>query len=94
MEPAPSPMDWLERWIRRTGLQDLATFLLEAFAPLAPLGSQVTYLLEPLVGGKGWAADLEQFLADPDERERFARRLSEPTHRAATGGAESTQETE
>jgi hypothetical protein len=57
----------LDAWItlaRRQRLAGWAAFLVESFEPLAPVGAQLLYVMEPVLGLKrattrGWAKALE-----------------------------------
>lgn len=54
--------------LREHGLHQLAGVLLSAARPLAVLGAQAAYFLEPLVGGReGWLRDFAILLEDPQE---------------------------
>lgn len=60
--------------VRRWGLAPWAAALLEALEPLALVGAQVGYLLEPIFGGdalRDWASVLE----DPEQRADLTDRL-------------------
>jgi hypothetical protein len=59
--------------LRRAGLDALAADLLEAAGPLASLGAQLSYLVDPFVNG-GLEA-YGRLLEDPDEIQALVRRL-------------------
>ena len=55
------------RWLRQMGLNGLAASLLEAAGPLAYLGAQVTYMIEPLIGTRdSQISELARTLEDPE----------------------------
>jgi len=57
---------------RRTGLGSIAAALLEGFSPLAPLGAQGLFLLQPLFGGgETWQA-VAQALENPQQLDDLA----------------------
>jgi len=52
--------------LRRARLEGVAAAVLEACAPLAVLGAQAAYVVEPFLGGGGTrASDLARLLEDP-----------------------------
>jgi hypothetical protein len=58
--------------LHRLGLGSIAAALLDGLAPLAPLGAQGMYLLEPLLGpGDGWRK-VARTLEDPARFEALA----------------------
>ncbi len=64
---APRFAAWGE-WLHRVGLDGLASTLLEALDPLAPLGAQVLYIAQPtlsLFGSRDAAGDLARVLETP-----------------------------
>jgi len=64
----------LEARVRRLGLAPWAAALFEALEPLALVGAQVGYLLEPIFGGEAlreWSSVLE----DPEQRADLSARL-------------------
>ncbi len=64
----------LEARLRQLGLAPWAAALLDALEPLALVGAQVGYLLEPIFGGETlheWASMLE----DPEQRADLSARL-------------------
>lgn len=60
--------------LRRWGLAPWAAAWLEALEPLALVGAQVGYLLEPVFGGGLWR-DLATVLEDPEQRSDLTDRL-------------------
>ena len=65
--------DWAES-LRRMKLDGLASWLLEAGAPLTLLGAQALYIGQPFLGGKQWNA-FAHMLEEEDEVQAFARFL-------------------
>ena len=65
--------DWAES-LRRLKLDGLASWLLEAGAPLTVLGAQALYLSEPFIGGKQWSS-FAHMLEEENEVQAFARYL-------------------
>ncbi len=62
----------LAKRLHRFGLGSITATLLEGLAPLAPLGAQGLYMLEPLFGsGEGWHK-LAGSLEDPDRLKDLA----------------------
>jgi hypothetical protein len=71
-----SRADW-SHWaesLRRFKLDGLASWLLEAGAPLTILGAQAIYLSQPFLGGKEWNS-LAHLLEQDEEVQAFARYL-------------------
>jgi len=71
-----SRADW-SHWaesLRRLKLDGLASWLLEAGAPLTVLGAQALYIGQPFLGGKQWNA-FAHMLEEDDEVQAFARYL-------------------
>jgi hypothetical protein len=71
-----SRADW-SHWaesLRRFKLDGLATWLLEAGAPLTLLGAQALYISQPFVGGSRWNA-FARMLEEEEEVQAFARYL-------------------
>ncbi len=65
-------------WLRDSGLEPWLGALLEAAAPLAPLGAQALYLVEPLAGGRrAWLRDWARRLEEPEALLRLAEQLQE-----------------
>ena len=64
---------WAET-LRRFKMEGLASWLLEAGAPLTALGAQVLYLGQPFVGGDKFSA-LAHMLEEDLETQAFARYL-------------------
>ena len=82
--PASSRLSW-PRWaefLRQRRLESLASWAIDAFGPLMPLGAQVLVagspFLRPVVSSRQ-AALLADLLEDPDEVRAFARYLREET---------------
>jgi hypothetical protein len=71
-----SRADW-SHWaesLRRFKLEGLASWLLEAGAPLTILGAQAIYLSQPFLGGKEWNS-FAHMLEQEEEVQAFARYL-------------------
>ena len=71
-----SRADW-SHWaesLRRMKLDGLASWLLEAGAPMTILSAQALYISQPFLGGKQWNA-FAQMLEEEDEVQAFARYL-------------------
>ena len=71
-----SRADW-SHWaesLRRLKLDGLASWLLEAGAPLTVLGAQALYLSQPFIGGKQWNS-FAHMLEEDEEVQAFARYL-------------------
>jgi hypothetical protein len=64
---------WAES-LRRMKMDGLASWLLEAGAPLTLLGAQALYIGQPFLGGKQWNA-FAHMLEEEDEVQAFARYL-------------------
>jgi hypothetical protein len=64
---------WAES-LRRFKLDGLASWLLEAGAPLTVLGAQALYFSQPFIGGKKWNS-FARMLEEDDEVQAFARYL-------------------
>ena len=73
MQPRPEWSHWAET-LRRLKLDGLASWLLEAGAPLAMLGAQALYIGQPFLGGKEWGS-FAQMLEEDEEVQAFARYL-------------------
>jgi hypothetical protein len=73
-EPQTSASARVAAHLRRMGLAPWAAALLEALEPLALVGAQVGYLLEPVFGG-GPLRDLATVLEDPEQRADLTDRL-------------------
>jgi len=72
----PLHTDW-SKWVetlRRYKLDGLASWLLEAGAPLKLLGAQALYISQPFVGGKQLEA-IANMLEDEEEAQAFAHYL-------------------
>jgi hypothetical protein len=71
-----SRADW-SHWaesLRRLRLAGLASWLLEAGAPLTILGAQAIYISQPFLGGKEWNS-FARMLEEDQEAQAFARFL-------------------
>jgi hypothetical protein len=71
-----SRADW-SHWaesLRRFKLDGIASWLLEAGAPLTVLGAQALYVSEPFIGGKQ-VSSFAQMLEEDEEAQAFARYL-------------------
>jgi hypothetical protein len=71
-----SRADW-SHWaesLRRFKLDGLASWLLEAGAPLTILGAQAIYLSQPFLGGKEWNS-FAHMLEQDEEVQAFAHYL-------------------
>ena len=64
---------WAES-LRRFKLDGLASWLLEAGAPLTLLGAQALYISQPFLGGKDWNS-FAHMLEEDEEVQAFARYL-------------------
>jgi hypothetical protein len=73
MQPRPEWAHWAET-LRRFKLDGLASWLLEAGAPLTALAAQGLYLSQPFLGGKEWHS-FAHMLEEDDEVQAFARYL-------------------
>jgi len=71
----------LDAWItfaRRQRLAGWAAFLLESFEPLSPLGAQMLYLIEPVLGlRRSTTRRLARALEDDETRTALRRQLTE-----------------
>ncbi len=66
------------RKIRRLGLGNLTIALMDALKPLAILGAQVVYVLEPFVGtSDGRWVTLGRIIEDPEKSAIFLAQLRE-----------------
>ncbi|HMB22742.1 MAG TPA: hypothetical protein VKP08_07940 [Anaerolineales bacterium] len=73
MQPRPEWSYWAAT-LRRFKLDGLASWLLEAGAPLTMLGAQMLYVSQPFVGGKDWNS-FAHMLEEDKEVQAFARYL-------------------
>lgn len=75
-------MDVIDRRLRTYGLSGWAAALIEAFAPLAPIGAQLAYILEPMVDAHpgGWMRQLGAILEEPEELATLTNRLRRDLH--------------
>lgn len=69
----------IDRRLRSLGLAGFGASILEALAPLAPVGAQFAYILEPMVSNqpRSWLTEVAELLEQPRAVEAFARRLRE-----------------
>jgi hypothetical protein len=76
MQSRPDWPQWAAT-LHRLKLDGLASWLLEAGAPLTVLGAQALYLSQPFIGGKRgtWWKSFAQMLEQDDEAQAFARYL-------------------
>ncbi len=82
------PSTEFDAWVgiaRRLGLGPWVAFLLEALAPLSLLGSQATYILEPVLG-PGSLRSLRRMLENRAMREDLGRRLLDRSQPDEVGG--------
>ena len=64
------------RWLQRVRLNQPVAFLLEAIGPLAFLGAQAAFLVEPLLGTSDKRiGDLARLLEDPTQVSELVERL-------------------
>ncbi len=73
MQPHPEWFHWAEM-LRRFKLDGLASWLLEAGAPLTVLGAQALYISQPFLGGKRLSS-VAHLLEEDEEVQAFARYL-------------------
>jgi hypothetical protein len=73
MQSRPEWSSWAET-LRRLKLDGLASWLLEAGAPLTVLGAQALYISQPFLGGKTWNS-FARMLEEGEETQAFARYL-------------------
>jgi hypothetical protein len=80
----------LDAWItfaRRQRLAGWAAFLIESFEPLAPVGAQMLYLIEPVLGlHRSTTRRLARALEDDQARAALRRRLTEDPAAAGPSG--------
>ncbi len=76
MKPEPEKSwEFLQR-LRALGLDEHLATVLEALGPVALLGAQAAYMLEPLIGGRGGVlGEIGRMLEDPEEQSRLAAHL-------------------
>jgi hypothetical protein len=70
----------LDAWIsfaRRHRLAGWAAFFVESLDPLASLGAQALYLIEPIAGGRSRTRAAAEALEDDEARRALSRRLAE-----------------
>ena len=73
MQSRPDWPHWAAT-LHRLKLDGLASWLLEAGAPLTVLGAQALYLSQPFLGGKRWNS-FAHMLEEDEEAQAFARYL-------------------
>ena len=73
MQSRPDWSQWAET-LRRLKLDGLASWLLEAGAPLTVLGAQALYISQPFLGGKTLNS-FAHMLEEEEEVQAFARYL-------------------
>jgi len=71
--------DLIQRRLRSLGLSGLGASFLEALAPLAPVGAQLAYVLDPMIASQpgSWLAQMGSLLEQPDNVDALIRRLRE-----------------
>ena len=77
MMQSDEKMDWIIR-AKNRGFDGALTLLLDALAPLGPLGAQILWVMQPLSGWFGWddaIGGLAEALEAPDGIERLRQRL-------------------
>jgi len=78
MKEEPARSLRIAQRLREHDLHEWIGVLLSAARPLAVLGAQAAYILEPLVGGRnGWLRDFAILLEDPHELDALLDRLHE-----------------
>ncbi len=68
----------IDRRLRSLGLAGFSAALLEALAPVASIGAQLAYVLDPFVstgGRQGWLAGLAGILERPERLDGLIERL-------------------
>lgn len=66
MEQSKDSTERVARWLRRSGLEGVAAFILEAAGPLVVIGAQAAYLIEPLFGSPDSPlGDFARVMEDP-----------------------------
>lgn len=73
MQSRPEWSAWAET-LRKLKLDGLASWLLEAGAPLTVLSAQALYMSQPFLGGKNWNS-FAHMLEQDEEVQAFARYL-------------------
>ena len=72
--------DIIHRRLRSLGLAGFGALVLEAFAPLAMIGAQFAYVLEPMFAGDGqpsWLGELAELFERPEQFDSLIDRLRE-----------------
>ena len=78
MRPPSNDLDVWITFARRQRLAGWAAFLLESLEPLAPVGAQLLYLIEPILGTqRSTTRQLAQALESDEARAGLRRRLVE-----------------
>ena len=77
MRPPSTDLDAWITFARRQRLAGWAAFLLESLEPLAPVGAQLLYLIEPVLGQRRSTRALAKALEDDRTRAALQRRLTE-----------------
>jgi hypothetical protein len=73
MQSRPDWPHWAAT-LQRLKLDGLASWLLEAGAPLTVLGAQALYISQPFLGGKAWNT-FARMLEEDEEAQAFAQYL-------------------
>ncbi len=76
MNAVHSPSEAMVERLRRSGLADFVAAILEAAAPLAFVGAQAAYLVEPVLGSR--TAEVARALEDPQQLAGLVERLRRP----------------
>jgi len=78
MRPPSTDLDAWITFARRQRLAGWAAFLIESLEPLAGVGAQMLYLIEPIVGlERSTTRGLADALEDEDARAALRRQLAE-----------------
>jgi hypothetical protein len=67
----------LEAKMRARGLSRVGAFILEALGPIAPIGAQLAYLVEPMAASQSgnWLFQLGELLEQPEAIAQMAENL-------------------
>ncbi|MBZ0278527.1 MAG: hypothetical protein K8I60_20435 [Anaerolineae bacterium] len=79
MKPEPSPHDWIA-YAKAQGWGGAVTLALDALEPLGPLGAQLLWITQPVLGlaiNRDVVADLAQMLETPGGIEALRRQLDD-----------------
>lgn len=79
MKPKPSPHDWIA-YAKAQGWGGAVTLALDALEPLGPLGAQLLWVTQPVLGlaiNRDVVADLAQMLETPGGIEALRRQLDD-----------------